>query len=53
MMLMEKLEKSIFVRLSHELSDWLDLKAQEGYTKAALIRRILDDHRKAEAQKKA
>ena len=32
-----------------DLATWLDEKARQGYKKASLIRKILDDYRKGEA----
>lgn len=43
-----KLENRILVYLNDELSLWLDVKASQGYKKATLIRKVLDDYRKAE-----
>ena len=44
-----KLENRILVYLNAELSAWLDVKASQGYKKATLIRKVLDDYRRAEA----
>ncbi len=43
-----KLENRILVYLNDELSLWLNEKASQGYKKATLIRKVLDDYRKAE-----
>ena len=37
--------------LNDELTAWLDEKASQGYKKATLIRKVLDDYRKAEAMR--
>ena len=49
---MGRLEKPIIVRLSCELSSWLDEKVRSGYTKAGLVRHILDEYRRAETERK-
>jgi hypothetical protein len=40
--------RQIAVYVSEETAFWLDEKASQGYKKATLIRKILDDYRKAE-----
>ena len=35
----------------NDLAAWLDEKARQGYKKAGLIRKTLDDYRKAEVVK--
>ena len=45
---MEKLSNRILVYLNDELTEWLNNKARQGYKKATLIRKVLDDYRKAE-----
>ncbi len=42
------MSKRILVYLNDELAAWLDEKAQNGYKKATLIRKVLEDYRKAE-----
>jgi hypothetical protein len=39
---------TILVYLNDELAVWLNEKADQGYKKATLIRKVLDDYRKAE-----
>ena len=39
----------IMLYVDDDLAAWLDEKANQGYKKASLIRKILDDYRKAEA----
>ena len=39
----------IMLYVDDDLAVWLDEKALQGYKKASLIRKILDDYRKAEA----
>ena len=46
-----KLENRILVYLNDELSLWLNEKASQGYKKATLIRKVLDDYRKVEAER--
>jgi hypothetical protein len=41
--------RQIGVYVTDELASWLDAKAGQGYKKATLIRKVLDDYRKAEA----
>ena len=41
--------KQVILYVDDELAKWLDEKANQGYKKASLIRKILDDYRKAEA----
>ena len=38
----------MLIYLNEELTAWLDWKAAQGYRKATLIRKVLDDYRKAE-----
>ena len=45
---MEKLSNRILVYLNDELAEWLNEKASKGYKKATLVRKVLDDYRKAE-----
>ena len=45
---MERHRKQILVYLNYELAEWLNEKASQGYKKATLIRKILEDYRKAE-----
>ncbi len=44
---MTKLEQ-MPLYLTVELAEWLEDKARQGYKKSALVRRILDEYRKAE-----
>lgn len=48
---MEKLSNRILVYLNDELAEWLNVKAQNGYKKATLVRKVLDDYRKAEVMR--
>ena len=48
---MEKLSNRILVYLNDELMEWLDEKARNGYKKATLIRKVLEDYRKAEVMR--
>lgn len=50
---MGKLENRILIYLNDELTAWLDEKAAQGYKKATLIRKVLDDYRKAEMMQNA
>jgi hypothetical protein len=43
-----KLRNRILLYLNDELTAWLNEKASKGYKKATLIRKVLDDYRKAE-----
>lgn len=43
--------KRIVVYLTSEVAAWLDLKAQEGYKKASLVRHILEGRMKLEGEK--
>ncbi len=48
---MDKLNKRILVYLNSDISNWLDEKASQGYKKATLVRKVLDDYRKAEVMR--
>ena len=48
---MRKLDNRVLLYLNDELSLWLNDKADQGYKKATLIRKVLDDYRKAEAER--
>ncbi|MHB1830739.1 MAG: hypothetical protein ACYCO0_05090 [Candidatus Micrarchaeaceae archaeon] len=48
---MEKLNNRILVYLNDELAEWLNEKARNGYKKATLIRKVLEDYRKAEVMR--
>ena len=48
-----RLGNRILVYLNDELVEWLDSKASQGYKKATLIRKVLDDYRKAEVMQNA
>ncbi len=39
----------VMLYVDDDLAAWLNEKAHQGYKKASLIRKILDDYRKAEA----
>jgi len=39
----------VMLYVDDDLAAWLDEKARQGYKKASLIRKILDDYCKAEA----
>ena len=41
-------KKRLLIYLDQELADWLDAKAERGYNRTGLIRKVLDDYRKAE-----
>ncbi len=41
----------MLIYLNDELTAWLDEKAQQGYKKATLVRKVLDDYRKAEVMR--
>ncbi len=43
--------RQIGVYVDSEIAAWLDEKANQGYKKASLIRKILDDYRKSEVVK--
>ena len=43
--------RQIAVYVSDEIASWLDEKASQGYKKATLIRKVLDDYRKAEVMR--
>lgn len=43
-----RLGNRILIYLNDELAEWLNSKADQGYKKATLIRKVLDDYRKAE-----
>ena len=45
---MKKLSNRILVYLNDELTEWLNEKASQGYKKTTLIRKVLEDYRKAE-----
>ena len=45
---MKKLSNRILIYLNDELTGWLNEKARNGYKKATLIRKVLDDYRKAD-----
>ena len=45
---MTKMEKQIPLFLTAELDEWLESKVKQGYSKAPLIRYILNEYRKAE-----
>jgi hypothetical protein len=45
---MKRLNKKLTIYLDAYLSDWLDGKAIEGYSKASLVRRILTDYARSE-----
>jgi hypothetical protein len=48
---LDKLNKRILVYLNSDISNWLDEKASQGYKKATLVRKVLDDYRKAEVMR--
>ena len=43
--------KPVILYIDNELAKWLDEKVNQGYKKASLIRKILDDYRKSEVIK--
>ena len=43
-----KSHNRLLVYLNDELTEWLNEKASKGYKKATLVRKVLDDYRKAE-----
>jgi metal-responsive CopG/Arc/MetJ family transcriptional regulator len=45
--------RKIVVFLSDDLASWLDAKASEGYKRSTLIRHVLFEYKKSEAQKQA
>lgn len=45
---MGKNRNRILVYLNDDLTNWLNDKAGQGYKKASLIRKVLEDYRKAE-----
>jgi putative SOS response-associated peptidase YedK len=45
---MGKTHNRMLVYLNDELTEWLNEKASKGYKKATLVRKVLDDYRKAE-----
>ncbi len=45
---MKKLNKKFTIYLDSYLSDWLEVKALEGYNKASLVRRILTGYARNE-----
>jgi hypothetical protein len=48
---LRKLKNRMLIYLNDELTAWLDEKAQQGYKKATLVRKVLDDYRKAEVMR--
>lgn len=45
---MGRTNNRMLVYLNDELTEWLNEKASKGYKKATLVRKVLDDYRKAE-----
>ena len=45
--------KQIQVYVSEDVALWLEEKAKQGYKKATLVRRILEEYKKAEEQRQA
>ena len=43
--------KQVILYVDDGLAKWLDEKVNQGYKKASLIRKILDDYRKSEVVK--
>lgn len=48
---MSKTNNRLLICLDDELAEWLNEKARNGYKKATLIRKVLDDYRKAEVMR--
>ena len=48
---MKKFEKSIIVYITGEIDAWLEKKASYGYKKAALVRHIIENYMKREAER--
>jgi hypothetical protein len=45
---LDRLDRKILVSLTQELAEWLDYKATQGYKKATLIRKVLEEYRRME-----